>query len=137
MPQLTLLNKPLVDIGTVEIQSRRYLGNKFRVLPLISKIIKKECGTFPSFCDIFAGTGVVGNYFNTSNVKIIANDIGAPFESRNGLSSLFDSVKKSNTLPSFLKCSNFNIFLFTTDNRPYPVTLSIDTVKSFFVVLVI
>lgn len=28
-----------------------------------------------SFCDIFAGTGVVGNHFNNKEIKIISNDI--------------------------------------------------------------
>lgn len=57
------------------IQNRRFLGNKYKLLSLIEYIIKEKCGVFDSFCDIFAGTGVVGSYFNNKNVKIISNDI--------------------------------------------------------------
>ncbi len=57
------------------ISQRRYLGNKNSILPFIDNIIKNEIGNFSSFCDIFAGTGVVGNYFNQKNKKIILNDL--------------------------------------------------------------
>lgn len=42
-----------------KINNRRYLGNKYRLLPFITDVISKECGTFNSFADIFAGTGAV------------------------------------------------------------------------------
>ncbi len=58
-----------------KIAQRRYLGNKNTILPFIEKIIKEEIGDFNSFCDIFAGTGTVGNRFNTKNTKIILNDL--------------------------------------------------------------
>ncbi len=58
-----------------KISQRRYLGNKNSILPFIENIIKNEIGDFNSFCDIFAGTGVVGNYFNQKNKKIILNDL--------------------------------------------------------------
>ena len=58
-----------------KIAQRRYLGNKNAILPFIEKIIKEEIGDFNSFCDIFAGTGTVGNRFNTKNTKIILNDL--------------------------------------------------------------
>ena len=57
------------------ISQRRYLGNKNTLLPFIESIIKDNIGDFNSFCDIFSGTGVVGNYFNSENRKIITNDI--------------------------------------------------------------
>jgi adenine-specific DNA-methyltransferase len=50
------------------------LGNKNSILPFIDDIIKNEINHFDSFCDIFAGTGVVGNHFNTKDKKIIFND---------------------------------------------------------------
>ncbi len=58
-----------------KISQRRYLGNKNSILPFIDNIIKNEIGHFNSFCDIFSGTGVVGNYFNKKDNKIIFNDL--------------------------------------------------------------
>jgi adenine-specific DNA methylase len=57
------------------ISQRRYLGNKTNLLHFIKNIIQQEIGSFYSFCDIFAGTGVVGEYFNKENNKIISNDL--------------------------------------------------------------
>lgn len=58
-----------------EINNRRYLGNKTKLIPFIKNIVNSEIGNISSFCDIFAGTGSVANAFNDENVKIIANDI--------------------------------------------------------------
>lgn len=60
--------------GYFELQNRRFLGNKFKLLGLIARIIDAKCHGFKSLCDIFAGTGVVGARFNKPEVKIIAND---------------------------------------------------------------
>ena len=59
----------------VKINQRRYLGNKQRLLDFIYKIINSNIKEFNSFCDIFAGTGAVANYFNHSDNKIIINDL--------------------------------------------------------------
>lgn len=58
-----------------KLQNRRFLGNKYKLLNFIAEIVEEKCGVFNSFCDIFAGTGVVGNMFNQKNIKIISNDI--------------------------------------------------------------
>ncbi len=58
-----------------QIQNRRFLGNKYRLLDFIADVVQAKCGNYESFCDIFAGTGVVGHYFNNGRVKIISNDI--------------------------------------------------------------
>lgn len=60
--------------GFFQIQNRRYLGNKYKLTAFISDILSEKCGSFQSLCDIFAGTGVVGNHFNKKNVRIISND---------------------------------------------------------------
>ena len=60
--------------GSVRIKSRRYLGNKYKLLGFIKDIISKKCESVNSLCDIFAGTGVVGEGFNTSKIKVISND---------------------------------------------------------------
>jgi adenine-specific DNA-methyltransferase len=61
--------------GKFQIQNRRYLGNKFKLINFIRDIVNEKCGKIDSFCDIFAGTGVVGEGFNDKDTKIISNDI--------------------------------------------------------------
>jgi adenine-specific DNA-methyltransferase len=58
-----------------QLQNRRYLGNKYKLLGFIEDIISEKCGNIESFCDIFAGTGVVGERFNNGEIKIISNDL--------------------------------------------------------------
>lgn len=60
--------------GYFQLQNRRYLGNKYKLLGFIEDIISEKCGSIDSFCDIFAGTGVVGERFNNPEIKIISND---------------------------------------------------------------
>lgn len=57
-----------------EIKSRRFLGNKYKLLDVIESIVREKCGSITSFCDIFSGTGVVGERFNAPGIKLIAND---------------------------------------------------------------
>jgi len=61
--------------GKFQIQNRRFLGNKYKLLGFIEDIVNEKCNGFNSFCDIFAGTGVVGKRFNEKDVKIISNDL--------------------------------------------------------------
>jgi adenine-specific DNA-methyltransferase len=53
-----------------------YIGSKLSLLNFleesINKVVDKDCDTF---CDLFAGTGIVGRYFKKKGYKIIANDI--------------------------------------------------------------
>jgi len=53
-----------------------YIGSKLSLLEFleesIKKVAKKDCNVF---CDLFAGTGVVGSYFKRKGFKIISNDI--------------------------------------------------------------
>lgn len=58
---------------TTKINNRRYLGNKYRLLPFITDVIAKECGGFETFADIFAGTGAVSSAY--TDKQIITNDI--------------------------------------------------------------
>ena len=64
-----------VLVSRFQIQNRRFLGNKFKLLNFIKDIVEKECGSVTSFCDIFSGTGVVGHGFNKKDVRIISNDL--------------------------------------------------------------
>lgn len=58
---------------TTKINNRRYLGNKYRLLPFITETIKNECGEFGTFADIFSGTGAVASAY--TDKKLITNDI--------------------------------------------------------------
>ncbi|HBH46483.1 MAG: modification methylase [Candidatus Jacksonbacteria bacterium RIFOXYC2_FULL_44_29] len=53
-----------------------YIGSKLSLLEFldesISKVIDKNCHVF---CDLFAGTGIVGSYFKKKGYTVIANDI--------------------------------------------------------------
>lgn len=56
-----------------------YIGSKLKLCQhFLPETIKSVCGTDLSqktFCDIFAGTGIVGRTFKTSVKKVISNDI--------------------------------------------------------------
>lgn len=56
-----------------KINNRRYLGNKYRLLPFINDVIAKECGYFETFADIFAGTGAVSSAY--TDKILYTNDI--------------------------------------------------------------
>ena len=60
--------------NTFQLRNRRYLGNKYKLLGFIEDIVAEKCNEIKSFCDIFAGTGVVGERFNKPEIKIISND---------------------------------------------------------------
>ncbi len=61
--------------NSFQLQNRRYLGNKHKLLGFIEDIVSEKCNGIKSFCDIFAGTGVVGERFNKPTIKVISNDI--------------------------------------------------------------
>ena len=58
---------------TTKINNRRYLGNKYKLLPFITKVVETECENINTIADIFAGTGAVASAF--VDKKIITNDI--------------------------------------------------------------
>lgn len=61
------------NVRCVSINNRRYLGNKYRLLPFIDSVIRKNCVEMRSLADIFAGTGAVASGF--PDCRIITNDI--------------------------------------------------------------
>jgi adenine-specific DNA-methyltransferase len=61
--------------GLVQIQSRRYLGAKTRLLDFLERIVAERCGDFRHFTDLFGGTGVVAHRFNRPDVTVFANDL--------------------------------------------------------------
>lgn len=56
-----------------EIWNRRYTGSKFKLIDWINEIIDQKC-VGESFCDIFAGTGIVSYSVLSKMKKIIIND---------------------------------------------------------------
>ena len=59
----------------LNIENRRYIGNKSKLLEFIDNIIKKEKIEFNTFGDVFSGTGVVAEYFFNKGKDIYVNDI--------------------------------------------------------------
>ena len=60
----------------LQINNRRYIGSKNSLLDNIDKVIKKYYKTYDFIlADVFAGTGVVGNYFANKGSKVIVNDL--------------------------------------------------------------
>ena len=55
------------------INNRRYLGNKYKLLPFIKRVVQEQKLEFSSFADIFAGTGAVSSAF--TDKQIITNDL--------------------------------------------------------------
>jgi len=55
-----------------------YIGSKHKLFPFISETIKGVAGDDLSqkiFCDLFAGTGIVGRNFKTQVNTVITNDV--------------------------------------------------------------
>jgi len=55
-----------------------YIGSKYKLYSFIDTTIQMIVGEDLSnkvFCDLFAGTGIVGRYFKTKVKKVISNDI--------------------------------------------------------------
>ena len=61
------------EYKTININNRRYLGNKYKLLPFIKRIVDSECKNVNTVADIFAGTGAVASAF--MDKKLITNDI--------------------------------------------------------------
>ena len=57
---------------TTKINNRRYLGNKYKLLPFIKNVVESECENVNTVADIFAGTGAVASAF--TDKKLITND---------------------------------------------------------------
>ena len=71
VPKEKKIIKP--EYKTTKINNRRYLGNKYKLLPFITKVVNEECKNINTVADIFAGTGAVASAF--TDKKIITNDI--------------------------------------------------------------
>ena len=59
----------------LDINNRRYLGSKYKLLNFIGRIVEENCTNVNSIVDIFGGTGVVANYFLRKNKEVYVNDL--------------------------------------------------------------
>lgn len=69
------LSLPIELERKLHINNRRYLGSKYKLLDFIWKVVNENCKDVQSVADIFGGTGVVANRFNSEGKKVIVNDI--------------------------------------------------------------
>jgi len=104
-----------IKAGRFRLQNRRFLGNKYKLLGFIEDIVNEKCNGFGVFCDIFAGTGVVGERFNEKSIKVIANDFLAsnylPLKVFLGTSEIdFEEIEKKINLLNNLEVHNDNYF---------------------------
>lgn len=61
-------------VKKTKISQRRYLGSKTKLLEFIENILEEENAKYKVFADIFAGTGVVADYF-FDRADVVVNDI--------------------------------------------------------------
>lgn len=79
----------------LNINNRRYLGSKYKLLDFINKVIEENCNQFETILDLFGGTGVVSNYYNEKGKKVYVNDI---LKSNYNIYRAFFSDEKFNEL---------------------------------------
>ena len=63
----------MTNISSFSINNRRYLGNKYKLLPFITEVVNSQCSNIFSVADIFSGTGSVASAF--IDKQIITNDL--------------------------------------------------------------
>ena len=64
---------PKIKNNYHQLQNRRYIGSKQKLINWIFSVIKQEC-TGDSFVDIFAGTGIIASVATEQFKKVILND---------------------------------------------------------------
>ncbi len=58
----------------LEINNRRFLGSKYKLLNFIEETVNNNCKDISSVIDVFAGTGVVGSMFLKDGKEVYFND---------------------------------------------------------------
>jgi len=69
---MLLVSETKPVLKTTHINNRRYLGNKYKLLPFIMSVVNKYCDDVNSVADTFAGTGAVASAF--TDKQLITND---------------------------------------------------------------
>lgn len=66
---------PNIKSESFNIQNRRYLGSKLRLLDFIKNVTEQNTKNVKTIADVFGGTGVVANMFFQNGENVIVNDI--------------------------------------------------------------
>lgn len=121
--------KTAPPLPTIDIENRRYIGSKSKLLDWIFEHIKEECEG-DTFADIFAGTGVVSARAARLYKRIILNDLlhsnyaayqgffaQEPYNRQKVLDFVcyYNSLVAHNTRPSFFS-ENFGGKYFTLES---------------------
>ncbi len=61
--------------GRLQIQNRKYLGSKHRLMDFIDEVIRDRVSDIEVFIDGFAGTGAVAHHFLAHAKRLIVNDL--------------------------------------------------------------
>lgn len=111
-----------------EVNNRRYLGSKYKLLNFINDVVDKECKGIKSVADIFGGTGVVANTFNEKGKKVIVNDLlisnyysyetwfGYEEININKVRNIINELNNSNVKKDNYASKNFGGNYFTIEN---------------------
>ena len=109
-----------------EIQNRRYLGNKFKLLDFIQEVVKENCSEIETVADIFSGTGAVVSAFPEkiifTNDLLYSNYIcnlawfGSESVRLNFLSSLIDDYNKNKNFEENYMTENFSNTYFSKND---------------------
>lgn len=67
------LDNHINEYKTSSINNRRYLGNKYKLLSFITKVVENECNDINIIADVFSGTGAVSSAF--VDKAVITNDL--------------------------------------------------------------
>ena len=51
------------------INNRRYLGNKYKLLPFIKDVVEQECTGINIVADLFSGTGILKYTIKKKQIK--------------------------------------------------------------------
>lgn len=94
----------------------RYLGSKIKLLSSIEAVIEENGIQGETFADLFAGTGVVGDYFK-NKYKIISNDFLY-------YAYVINKAKLENSgvpkFDHFVKCKKEDIFVWLNNLSFHP-----------------
>lgn len=106
-----------------EIQNRRYLGNKFKLLDFIKEVVEEHCSKIETIADIFSGTGAVASAFTgkiiTTNDLLYSNYIcnlswfGSENVRLNFLSSLIEEYNWNQKFEENYMTENFSDTYFS------------------------
>ena len=51
-----------MELKSTAINNRRYLGNKYKLLPFITKVVRENCHDINTFADLFATSYTVTTF---------------------------------------------------------------------------